>query len=253
MTIKEVFPNPTVDRVVFQIRFPPLFSMESRIGDYQLKIMDRFPESTLVYQRQVIITQRGAARATAKEEAENTEPVEKIWNFKSGEGVELNVQTSSLDITSHLHKTYANPNAEYRFRDAIQFAVDSFLSIVTLPKITRIGLRYIDKCPIFSKTSKSFTEHYNTALPLHRFSIEDAETLRLEAVVRRPPYTMRYVETYQEREDVIDYALDFDGWAVNVSPAVYLKTTDALHDLISDEYQNSIKAPMVDHMRRSPA
>jgi len=45
MQINEVFPNPTVKQVIFQIRFPNLFYLESKIGEYQLKIMQRFPES----------------------------------------------------------------------------------------------------------------------------------------------------------------------------------------------------------------
>jgi hypothetical protein len=45
----EVFPNPTVKTVIFQIRYPNLFYIESRIGDIQVKIMDDFPESSLLF------------------------------------------------------------------------------------------------------------------------------------------------------------------------------------------------------------
>ena len=55
MAIDEVFQNPTVKQVIFQIRFPNLFYMESRIGDYQLKIMNDFPESSLLHRRGVLI------------------------------------------------------------------------------------------------------------------------------------------------------------------------------------------------------
>lgn len=38
MPINEVFVNPTVKQVIFQVKFPNLFFIESKIGDIQLKI-----------------------------------------------------------------------------------------------------------------------------------------------------------------------------------------------------------------------
>ena len=55
MAINEVFPNPTVKQVIFQIRFPALFAMESLVGDLQVKIMDNLPDSRLIQQTQVVI------------------------------------------------------------------------------------------------------------------------------------------------------------------------------------------------------
>lgn len=52
MVIGEVFPNPTVKQVVFQITFPHLFYMEQKIGELQVKIMRMFPKSSLLYRRQ---------------------------------------------------------------------------------------------------------------------------------------------------------------------------------------------------------
>jgi hypothetical protein len=40
MAIEEVFPNPTVKQVAFEIRFPNLFYLESKIGELQVKIME---------------------------------------------------------------------------------------------------------------------------------------------------------------------------------------------------------------------
>ena len=47
----EIFSNPTVKKVIFQIRFPNLFFIENKIGDFQLKIMGMFPESKLIFRR----------------------------------------------------------------------------------------------------------------------------------------------------------------------------------------------------------
>jgi uncharacterized protein (TIGR04255 family) len=82
--------------------------------------------------------------------------IQKIWNFGSEDGVELNIHTDSLDISSTLHKTYNNKTVAIRFRDAVEFAMNSFLEVVNIPKINRIGLRYIDECPVFKKDQNWF-------------------------------------------------------------------------------------------------
>jgi hypothetical protein len=54
MPLAEVFRNPTVKQVAFEIKFPNLFFIESKIGDLQMIIMDKFPESALLFQRQIM-------------------------------------------------------------------------------------------------------------------------------------------------------------------------------------------------------
>jgi len=41
MAIAEIFPNPTVKSVFFEVRFPNLFYLEAKIGDLQLKVLAR--------------------------------------------------------------------------------------------------------------------------------------------------------------------------------------------------------------------
>jgi hypothetical protein len=53
MVIKEIFPNPTVKQVIFQIRFPNLFYIENKIGDFQLKIMKEFPKSAIAISKTI--------------------------------------------------------------------------------------------------------------------------------------------------------------------------------------------------------
>jgi hypothetical protein len=47
----EVYPFPTVIEVDFEIRFPILFSIPNKIGEFQQLIMAEFPEGFLVFQR----------------------------------------------------------------------------------------------------------------------------------------------------------------------------------------------------------
>ena len=167
--INEVFPNPTVVNVIFQIRFPNLFYLENRIGDYQLRIMERFPESKLLQQRNVVVA-RLSADGKVENLPEEVKPGEviKLWQFLSKTGVQLNVTSDSLSLSSEKHKTYKNSaDSDERFRDAIEFAVNNFLAIMPFSLITRIGLRYVDNCPLLPPPTKH-TRNTTTPLCLYR-------------------------------------------------------------------------------------
>ncbi|MBN1508460.1 MAG: TIGR04255 family protein [Sedimentisphaerales bacterium] len=251
MAIKEVFPNPTVKQVIFQIRFPNLFSMERLIGDYQVKIMAEFPKSALLVRRSVLIADVGS-RAQVENIAEDADKfaVSKIWNFRSEKGIDLNVHNDSLDISSTLHKTYANPKEDNRFRDTIEYAVARFLEVTQIPKLARIGLRYIDECPVPAKETQVFKEYYNTTFPLKRFPVENALNLVFEARVEKGDRRLRFIESFEDVGGKLRLTLDFDGYAEDVPAHEYLTVTDELHELISKEYQASIRKPVLEHMRK---
>ncbi len=251
MAIDEVFPNATVKKVIFQVRFPSLFSMESLVGEYQRRIMDRFPESKLMFSRYLVVA-HGVSGPSLDSDAPEDEAAEKVWNFSSPAGVELNVHTASLDMTSTLHKTYANPNHEDRFRDAIEFAVDNFLEVTRIPLFGRIGLRYIDECPVPGKDTRRFQEYYNTTLCLDRFPLEDAIEFQLLARVTRGDRFLAFRESFKGLGDEAKLVLDFDGYAENVPTSDYLSATDQLHEIIAEEFEASVKAPVYEYMRRAP-
>lgn len=251
MSIGEVFPNPTVKQVVFQIRFPNLFYMENKIGDLQIEIMEEFPHSHLVFRKSVTIADIGPEVKIADIQSSLDLPQEtgrKIWQFKSDKDFTLNVLTDSLDINSKFHKTYNLEGGE-KFRDIIEFVLKRFFKITSIPIINRIGLRYIDECPILSKDNDTFRSYYNTAFPLDRFSLSDATEMDFRTVVRRGQYYLIYNESLRNGEDEYRLNLDFDGFAINIPAKDYLKVTDDLHDLILNEYENTIKEPVYEYMR----
>ena len=116
MAINEVFPNPTVKQVIFQIIFPNLFSIESKIGDFQAKILSEFPESSLMFRKQIVFADIGPEGKIEQLPGGLSEG-QKVWQFKSEKKINLNVLTNSLDLTSNYHKTYNNTDASVRFRD----------------------------------------------------------------------------------------------------------------------------------------
>lgn len=249
MPLAEVFRNPTVKQVAFEIQFPNLFFIESKIGELQIKIMDKFPESALLFQRQLVF----AVGAEKIEDLQQKIPQEqglKIWQFNNPAlGYKLNISSNSLSITSTSHKTYNNQQSDNRFRDIIAHVLKPFFDLTNLPTVNRVGLRYIDECPFKEKTTTSFLAHFNSCFSTTRFSIEDSLEHRYVAFVKRNEYFIRYVETYNAKVNPTSLTLDFDGSANNVPSAACLDTTDQLHILIAKEYKATIKEPVYEYMR----
>jgi uncharacterized protein (TIGR04255 family) len=250
MSITEVFPNPTVKQVIFQIQFPNLFYIESKIGEFQTKIISEFPESALKYSKMVSFGEVGPnakAEDLTKQilEGENSR---KIWEFKSPKKIELNVTSSSIDLNSRFHKTYDNEGSE-KFRDILKFTIDKFLNVVPIPKINRIGLRYIDECPIISKNTTTFNKYYHSVFPTKRFGIEDAKSMVFNTNIRRGDFDIIYTEALAKKDDNYKLIIDIDGSAANTVPEKYLEITDELHRLISTEYEKTIKEPVYEYMR----
>jgi len=250
MTINEVFPNPTVKQVIFQVRFPSLFSIENKIGDFQENIIDKFPESSLLHRQQVLVTEVGPNGKVTKPPPDLGEGVIKIWQFRSPKRYTLNVLFGSLDINSEYHKTYNNRESRDKFRDIIEFVLDSFTELFKLPKFTRVGLRYRDECPVPQKENEAFKEYYNSVFPLDRFRLEDIEEMVSRTVSKKGDYYIMYAESFIRSGKKWIYGLDFDGFANNVASTECLSVTDKLHDIISEEYEKTIRAPVIEYMRQ---
>ena len=247
MAIPEVFSNPTVKTVIFQIRFPNLFFIENIIGDYQVRIMNYFKDSALILSKEfnILVGPQNQPLPNLGEQ----KPAN-IWQFISPEkNVNLSVQTSSLDIVSTSHKSYAMGEGE-KFRDIIELSLTPFFELVQIPIITRIGLRYIDNCPIIEKNNTSFSEYYNTAFPLDRFPIDTAENMDFRAIVKKGEYYLTYRETLKKIDGEFTLELDFDGFASNVKPNEYLSVTDELHTLISNEFEATANESLIKYMRQ---
>ena len=174
VVITEVFPNPTVKQVVFQLKFPNLFYLENKIGDFQMKIMKGYPKSELQYRRSVLFADLGPKG--------DFKPVDedigkKIWEFSSEDkGSKISITTNSLTIISEHYKTYSLDGAD-KFRDAIKSVVDSFIDVMGIPMFSRIGLRYIDECPVPAMDNEQFKSYYNSSFPIDRFNLTDVTVL----------------------------------------------------------------------------
>lgn len=255
----EIYQNPTVKQVIFQIKFPNLLYIEKSIGDIQIKIMNDYPESAEIIQKTFMM---GYYDKKANNFEEDDEPLRKIWKFTSPNGYELTISSNSLSIVSNLHKTYKNPEGEHKFRDIIKSTVDSFLEVINLPKITRIGLRYIDECPLPKNMNfENYEEYYNTAFT-RRFSFDNSRNMQYMIVKNiEDNILLRYLENYEnniekssstnEERTVRKLVIDFDASSFNISPDTYIETLDKLYDTVHNEWENTIKEPVKEIMRNN--
>ncbi|HLO60936.1 MAG TPA: TIGR04255 family protein [Bacteroidales bacterium] len=251
MAIHEVFPKPLVKQVIFQIRFPNLFYIENKIGDIQLKIMKKFPVSNLLVQKQFLFADVNQESSLEEIKANISPNVnKKIWQFRSEDGVVLNILPDSLDMTSTSHKTYNNEGSEHRFRDVIQFVVDAFLRETGIPIINRIGLRYIDEGPVFENTNDSFSSCYNSIFNLGRFDLRTVNAFNSIASIQVDGNTyVNYREELQKTEAGSKLTLDFDGVSNNIDVERYLEVLDRLHEIISNEFEKTIQPRIYDYMK----
>lgn len=253
--VDKIYPNPTVKKVIFQITFPSLFSLENKMGDIQERIMKEFPDSKLLLRSGFIVTDIGSDQKIELPPEEIEKNVaRKIWQFQSKNKTILSIQPNSLDILSESHKTYSlGDDDSKKFRHSIEYAVNAFLDVIRLPTINRIGLRYIDYCPLPSKDNVTLKKWYNSTFPLKRFNIADASTMVFQTVIKKGKYNLRYAEALQQIEGEDKLILDFDGFSTDLQNiSDYLIITDELHVLIKEAYKETVKAPLYKYMEQTP-
>lgn len=249
MSDDEVYTNPPVKQVVFQVKFPNLFYIENKVGDFQMEIMDRFPDSVLALQKVIFA---GEVKKGDNFDSIPENGVRKIWKFTSKLGTELELQNDSLTLSSDHHVSYALGDPEKQFKDVMCFAVDRLLKTVPIPVFTRIGLRYVNHCPIMSASNRSFYTFYDSCLPLRRFPLSQATDAETVVVTNLDSgFGLIYKEKLVLGEH--ELILDMDAFHGQAKSSEYVGIADNLHVIISEQFWKTAKEPMRAYMRRPKA
>ena len=132
--------------MAFEVRFPNLFFIEARIGDFQVRVMKDFPQSELVLRRNFMFVTGNPGNLEDAIKQQQGENVDKAWQFKSTSGGKLEISIKNLVLTSEHHLSY-HQGGEDSFRAIIDRVVRCFFEIVQIPVALRVGLRYINECP----------------------------------------------------------------------------------------------------------
>jgi uncharacterized protein (TIGR04255 family) len=249
MPAHEIFPNPVVKQVAFEVRFPSLFFIEGRIGDFQVQVMKDFPQSELVHRRNIMLVAGNPDNFEEVVKQQKSDSIDKIWQFKSASGTKLEVSTKNLVLTAENHLSY-HQGEENAFRAVIDRVVARFFALVKIPVALRVGLRYINECPIFDRSTERFNACYNSILPLGRFGLENVVNVDCAVVANAKECQFRHGESLRLGPKDGQLILDLDASAENVPSEQVMARTDILHETISAEFKHTVKEPILDFMRK---
>jgi uncharacterized protein (TIGR04255 family) len=251
MADNEVFATPLVKQVAFEIRFPNLFFIEGRIGDFQVQVMKDFPQSELVQRRSFMLLAGNVDSPQAQELAkQQASDIEKIWQFKSESGTRVEISSRNLVVVAEKHISY-HEGGDKSFRSVVEKVVAQFFGLIQIPIVQRVGLRYINECPLFDKTTKTFKGCYNSVLPVDRFGLENLSIANCIVVAKSGDMQIQHAESLRFATPTGDIlVLDLDASSENVAAERVLATADGLHNLIAVEFRTVIKEPIVEYMRK---
>jgi len=245
-----VFPNPLVKQVIFQVRFAPLFYLEAKVGEFQMEVIHRFPQSELVIRRSMVFAQAVDLSAVAQPEG-----AIKIWRFKNADGVSIELKHDAMTIHLSNHSSYRNGISP--FRGVIEFALAGFKKIFKAPEYTRIGLRYINTGSLQAFTTAALKEGYDSSFPADRFPVDQVTEESSFRVVSRRGENLFLI--YQENlhpptseDEGGKITLDFDVFSLGVGVDEVLTRTDELHRTIRAEFEATLRDPTLRLMQRQP-
>ncbi len=249
--VKEVLPRATVSTVICQARFPMLLAIERKMPEIQLALLDVFPTLQVNYEYSVII---GDPAKLAN--PENVPPVirqqasepNKSWVFESKDGDQLQINAGSITLTSKKHTSYNQPAAPKKFRDLAQVSYSAVIANVKIPYLDRVGLRYVDSCPL-EKSNEKFRRWFNVPLPIDRFALEKTDEMRIVTRTKVDDAIMILHQASFGAAEPGKLVLDYDAYQLNASTEKFLPTLDVLHEAILKEYGKDITEEFLDYMR----
>ena len=240
----EIFTNPPLHEVAFEVRFPHLFYINQRIGEFQLEIMDDFPKSSQIFEHAFAIDEKGIAVK------DNENPIPS-WHFENESGkTKITIHSNKLNIISNEYKSYNHPS-EKNFRGVIEKIVKLFIKQVPIKNFTRLGIRYIDHCPLEKLENEYFENFYTPLFDIDRYKLEDILENRMLFRVRKNDYQLLFQSAIREIDDSYKYIIDFDGYAINVEANNFINVTDDLKRLIKKEFLSNITENFKEYMRRT--
>lgn len=240
----EVFKYPTVKEVAFEVRFSEIFFMEKMIGDFQLEIMESFPISKKLEKPYTIIFEGENSKF-----AETSNKTRTTWQFLTEtRQTTVLIRSDRLNILTKEFKTYNHPDHP-RFRDIITEVVSRFLDKFPIKQFERIGLRYIDHCPLEEKNNNYFKNYYEPIFDIEKFKLEDIiENFNLFRL-KKENYELLFQSGIRKISDDYNYFMDFDGYTKNISINEYLDHLDKIFVMINDLYFDNITEEFKKYMR----
>jgi len=246
MTVSaEIFPKAPLKAVAYEVKFHSLFSIPEAMGKFQLEIMDDFPKASQLYTTPFVVMEEGVPKFPPR----SSDKITITYQFVSETGkTTVAVKLDSLSITSEEYKSYDDPSS-VKFKDVINKVVTKFVDVVQIPKFTRIGLRYIDHCPLAKKTNQYFKEYYEPPFDIQKYSVDDLIEGSIAIRSKKEKYNIFFQCQIAQDKGEYKYIMDFDAYAENVNSDDFLTVTDQLRDLDRNEFFSNITDNFIEYMR----
>ncbi len=120
---------------------------------------------------------------------------------------------------------------------------------VPIKNFTRLGIRYIDHCPLEKLENEYFKNFYTPLFDIDRYKLEDIIENRMLFRVRKKNYQLLFQSAIREIDNSYKYIMDFDGYSINVEASNFLNVTDELKHLIKKEFLSNITENFKEYMR----
>ena len=258
MATNKVYPNAPIKRASFEMRFPNLFSMETKIPNIQLAIMEKFPEANLKYEQQYVITKVGEKAeqlAGINDSEEENKFNIKTWEFISEDGTKVIITSNNLIVTTTSYTSYNSKEADKRFRDTLKYILDAFFEEVRLTIINRIGLRYINEFKLETKTNEFYNNFVKTTFPTEKFKIEDANLIHFQSNVNVGDIKLNFVERFivdqnQENKLIFDIDASLEKQKTE-NEKIKIDDIDRLHDLIDENFFSVLNDKAIEDMEKT--
>lgn len=243
----EVFPNSPLIEVAFEVRFPNLFYINQKIGEFQLDIIDDFPKSSQVFTQPFILGEKN--EVISDKDNVNAIP---SWRFENETGkTKIMVYSNKLNIISKEYKSYNHPSNK-NFRNLVTKILSIFAKTVPIKKFSRLGIRYIDHCPLERLDNKYFRNYYNPIFNIDKYKVEDIIDNLFIINIKREQYNLLFQCGIKKLDVGYKYIMDYDGYATDIEASTCITTTDDLRRLIKNEFLSNITDDFKEHMRRTP-
>lgn len=243
----EVFANSPLFEVAFEVRFPNLFYISQKIGEFQLDIVDDFPKSSQVFTQSFVIGEKKEVIS----DKDNANPIPR-WQFENETGkTRIMVYSDKLNIVSQEYKSYNHPS-ERKFRDLITKILSIFTKVVPMKKFSRVGIRYIDHCPLESLNNEYFKKYYDPIFNIDKYKVENISDNFFMVNIKREQYNLLFQCGIRKLDGGYKYIMDYDGYATDIEANSCITTTDELRRLIKKEFLSNITEEFKQYMRRTP-
>ena len=238
---KEVFKNPLLAEVVFEARFPILLRIPRDIADFQETILEKFPETNIIYDKKFFLNSKDHSEELA----------EKSWEFLNLQNkTKCQVYNHRLSLFSNEYKSWEKQKSEEGFVDILKYCLDNFLEVFKIKKFNRLGLRYINKIKFETKTSEWFKKYFVPIFDIDKYSIEELSqnSVRLR-VGKKDSIELTIMSGFLKEKDSYLYLLDFDAFSLNIKREnLYEKLVKLLnvilkefHLLITEECRKNMR------------